>query len=69
MRARAIIAGYLEPLQNPAYRRFVVASVIVSVSSWVFYTAQTWSFLASSGTAAASKASAAKRRSGALISA
>jgi MFS family permease len=27
--------------------------VIVSVSSWVFYTAQTWSFLASSGTAAA----------------
>ena len=43
----------LEPLQSAPYRRFLLASVIGSISSWIFYTAQTWNFLESSGTAAA----------------
>jgi predicted MFS family arabinose efflux permease len=43
----------LEPLASAPYRRFLLASVIGSVSSWIFYTAQTWNFLESSGTAAA----------------
>jgi len=45
--------GYFEPLQSAPYRRFLVASIIVSISSWIFYTAQTWNFLESNGTAAA----------------
>jgi MFS family permease len=45
--------GALEPLQSPPYRRFLLASIIASVSSWIFYTAQAWNFLATSGTAAA----------------
>src|SRR3990172_3338179 len=43
----------LEPFRNGAYRRFFLASVIGSVCSWIFYTAQTWTFLESGGTAAA----------------
>jgi MFS family permease len=46
-------ASLLEPLGVPAYRRYFVASVIASMCSWIFYTAQTWTFLESSGTAAA----------------
>ena len=47
------LRGSFEPLQNAAYRRFLLASVITSVCSWIFYTAQTWNFLEASGTAAA----------------
>lgn len=43
----------LEPLRTPAYRRFVIAWSLSLASLWVFYTAQTWTFLESSGTAAA----------------
>ena len=46
-------SGYLEPLQDAPYRLFLLASVIVSICSWIFYTAQTWNFLEASGTAAA----------------
>lgn len=45
--------GYFEPLRDAPYRRFLLASVIVSICSWIFYTAQTWNFLEASGTAAA----------------
>jgi predicted MFS family arabinose efflux permease len=50
---RARVAAPFEPLGTPAYRRFLAASIIASICSWIFYTAQTWNFLESSGTAAA----------------
>ena len=46
-------ASLFEPLGVPAYRRYFVASMVASMCSWIFYTAQTWTFLESSGTAAA----------------
>jgi predicted MFS family arabinose efflux permease len=51
--ATMIFRGALEPLASAPYRRFLAASVIGAVSSWIFYTAQTWNFLEASGTAAA----------------
>ncbi len=49
----AAAGAWSELLANAAYRRYLLASVIGSVCSWIFYTAQTWNFLESSGTAAA----------------
>src|SRR5260221_12980818 len=47
------MCGYFEPLQSASYRRLLLRSVIGSICSWIFYTAQAWNFLESNGTAAA----------------
>ena len=43
----------LQPLASPAYRRYFIAWSVMLTSGWIFYTAQTWTFLQSNGTAAA----------------
>lgn len=41
------------PLRSAGYRRYILGWSIMLTSGWIFYTAQTWTFLQSSGTAAA----------------
>src|SRR5687768_15938065 len=43
----------LEPLRSPGYRRYLLGWTLYGSSSWIFYTAITWTFLASDGAAAA----------------
>jgi MFS family permease len=42
-----------QPLRSPAYRRYITGWSLMLTCGWIFYTAQTWTFLQNSGTAAA----------------
>ena len=47
------LAAELEPLRSPEYRRYLIGWTLYGASSWIFFTAITWTFLASDGAAAA----------------